>query len=35
MVRAKATPKGKATDEELNEVRAKIAELIGLSGISE
>jgi mRNA interferase MazF len=30
----KATPKGKATDEELNEVRAKIAALIGLSGIS-
>lgn len=30
----KATPKGKASDEELNEVRAKISSLLGLSGIS-
>lgn len=29
----KATSKGKATDEELDEVRAKIAALIGISGI--
>jgi len=30
----KATPKGKATDEELNEERAKIAALLGMRGIS-
>ncbi len=30
----KATPKGKASTEELDEVRAKISSLLGISGIS-